>query len=106
MKKHLRAISRREFIRLAALASGAGLAAACAPGAPTTPAETGPKRGGVWRMALPGNPTAYPITAPGALVDILVNKTIYNCLVKYELKNGSIQVVPDLAESWTVNDRL
>ncbi len=99
-------LSRREFLGLAALSAGAGLAAACAPAAPTTPAETGPKRGGTWRMALPGNPTAYPVTAPGALVDILVNKTIYNCLVKYELKDGSIQVVPDLAESWTVNDKL
>lgn len=54
-------------------------------------------------MAIYGNPTAYPITIPGKLVDILVDKTIYSTLVKYELRNGAIQVVPDLATSWTAN---
>ena len=57
-------------------------------------------------MAITANPTAYPITAPGALVDILVNKTIYSNLVKYQLTDGEIQVVPDLAESWEPNEDL
>ena len=96
-------VSRREILRLAALAgAGWGLAGALDP----FPAAAGPARGGVWRMAIPGNPTAYPITIPGKLVDILVDKTLFSTLVKYELRGGSIQVVPDLAESWTANASL
>src|SRR5262249_52746670 len=56
--------------------------------------------------AIPGNPTAYPITIPGKLVDILVDKTIFSTLVKYELRDGAIRVVPDLAASWTANAAL
>jgi peptide/nickel transport system substrate-binding protein len=102
-------VSRRELIRMAALG---GAAAAGALGAlrsgPTDARAAGatPRRGGVWRMAIYGNPTAYPITIPGKLVDILVDKTIYSTLVHYELRNGSIEVVPDLAESWTSNPKL
>lgn len=83
-------------------------AAATTPGqqAAGTPATGQPRRGGVWRMALHANPTAYPITIPGALADILVNKTIYNCLTQYQLKGNQIEVVPDLAESWEANDDL
>lgn len=94
-------VSRRELLRVAAI-GGASLAA----GAPALTRSAGaaqsaePQQGGVWRMAIAANPTAYPITTPGALVDILVNKTIYNGLVKYQLTDGSIEVVPDLAESW------
>jgi len=99
-------VSRRELIRLAALggAAVAGLGETLG-GAPAADAAT-PKRGGVWRMAVPGNPTAYPITIPGKLVDILVNKTIFSTLVRYQLVNGGIQVVPDLAQSWTANASL
>ncbi len=74
--------------------------------ASTPTAAAQPRKGGVWRMALHANPTAYPITIPGALADILVNKTIYNCLTQYQLKDGAIEVVPDLAESWEANDDL
>lgn len=70
---------------------------------PAATAATGAKPGGVWRMALTGNPTAYPITTPGQLVDILVNKTIYNGLVRYELKGNALTIVPDLAETWSAN---
>jgi len=121
-------VSRRRVLRMAALGSlgiaGAGILAACgggsespttAPsggssgsGAGSTPSAEGTpgsgggeaKKGGVWRMAITANPTAYPITAPGALTDILVNKTIYNSLVQYRLEDDAIEVVPDLAESW------
>jgi len=94
-------VGRRELLRLAALA-GVGLAGAFDP----FPAGAAAARGGVWRMAIPGNPTAYPITIPGKLVDILVDKTLFSTLVKYELRAGAIQVVPDLAESWTANASL
>ena len=96
-------VSRREILRLAAITgAGFGLAGAFDP----VPAGAAPARGGVWRMSIPGNPTAYPITIPGKLVDILVDKTLFSTLVKYELRGGSIQVVPDLAESWTANASL
>jgi len=96
-------VSRRELLRLAALAgAGVGLAGAFDP----FPAHAAGTRGGVWRMAIPGNPTAYPITIPGKLVDILVDKTLFSTLVKYELRGGAILVVPDLAESWTANASL
>ncbi|MHB8730968.1 MAG: ABC transporter substrate-binding protein [bacterium] len=96
-------VGRRELLRLAALAGvGGGLAGALDP----FPAGAAAARGGIWRMAIPGNPTAYPITIPGKLVDILVDKTLFSTLVKYELRGGTIQVVPDLAESWTANASL
>jgi ABC-type transport system substrate-binding protein len=63
-----------------------------------------PRDGGIWRMALHGDPSTSVITAPGALVDILVFKTMYNNLVKYELVDGAIELVPDLCESWEVNE--
>jgi peptide/nickel transport system substrate-binding protein len=100
-------VSRRDLMRLA-MASGA----AAALGSPLASREAvlaqdaTPTVGGVWRMAVAANPTAYPITAPGALVDILVNKTIYNNLVKYQLTGDAIEVVPDLAESWEANEEL
>jgi peptide/nickel transport system substrate-binding protein len=97
-------VPRRELLRLAALA-GLGTAAGTLLGAPALPARAA-ARGGVWRMAIPGNPTAYPITIPGKLVDILVDKTIFSTLVKYELRGGAIRVVPDLAASWTANAAL
>ncbi len=109
-------VSRRALLQMAALGSAAALAGR-GDGAgglsgwlgevPTARAAgTAPRRGGVWRMAIPGNPTAYPITIPGRLVDLLVNKTMFSTLVKYERRGGAIQVVPDLAESWTANSSL
>ena len=96
-------VGRRELLRLAALAGvGGGLVGVLDP----FPARAAAARGGVWRMAIPGNPTAYPITIPGKLVDILVDKTMFSTLVKYELRGGAIRVVPDLAESWTANASL
>ena len=100
-------VSRRSLLRMAALSGvgagvglgmvgkGVGLAAAQDAGAS--------KKGGTWQMAITANPTAYPITAPGALTDILVNKTIFNSLVQYRLNGEAIEVVPDLAESWEAN---
>lgn len=95
-------VTRRDILRFAALAGLGSAAEALAP----FPAGAAGTRGGIWRMAIPGNPTAYPITIPGKLVDILVDKTLFSTLVKYELRGGTIQVVPDLAESWTANGTL
>ncbi len=100
-------VSRRDLIRYAT-AGGAALAfgAPFLAGTSAAAQDATPVAGGIWRMAIAANPTAYPITAPGALVDILVNKTVYNNLVKYKLVDGNIEVVPDLAESWEPNDDL
>lgn len=99
-------VSRRDLIRLAALGGVAAAGVAEALGGAPAAEGAAAKKGGVWRMAIPGNPTAYPITIPGKLVDILVNKTIFSTLVRYQLVNGGIQVVPDLAQSWTANASL
>lgn len=100
-------VSRRDLMRLA-MAGGAalGFGAPFLLGDEAVAQDATPVTGGVWRMAIAANPTAYPITAPGALVDILVNKTIYSNLVKYKLTDGEIEVVPDLAESWESNEEL
>lgn len=100
-------VSRRQLIKIAGVGGVTAPWAAGLPGGRPALAQEGePQQGGVWRMAVAGNPTAYPITAPGALVDILVNKTVYNSLVQYQLEGDSIEVVSDLAESWEANDAL
>jgi peptide/nickel transport system substrate-binding protein len=77
--------------------SGAGTAESAA-------TKTAGKPGGTWSMAIISNPTAYPITAPGALTDILVNKVIYNNLMRYDLKDQkTIVPSPDIAESFEAN---
>ena len=99
-------LSRRGVLKLAT----AGAAAVAAAPLLTTGAgaqdAAAPTPGGIWRMAIAGTPTVYPITAPAALVDLLVNKTIYNNLTQYQLVDGAIQAVPDLAESWEPNPEL
>lgn len=100
-------VSRRDLMRLAMVGGAAvALGAPFASRQAVLAQDATPAVGGVWRMAIAANPTAYPITAPGALVDILVNKTIYSNLVKYKLTDGEIEVVPDLAESWEPNEDL
>ena len=96
-------VSRRDLMRLAMAGGATAVLGTPFMTRQEALAQEEPVVGGVWRMALTANPTAYPITAPGAIVDILVNKTMYNNLVKYQLTEGVIEVVPDLAESWEAN---
>jgi peptide/nickel transport system substrate-binding protein len=58
-----------------------------------------PKRGGTFTLPLNGNPKIWPLV--GSLPNILVNKVVYNYLIKYD----SETLVPrgDLAESWDVS---
>jgi peptide/nickel transport system substrate-binding protein len=79
-------------------------AATGATGAASTGSGGTPKKGGTWRMAIQSDPVPYPVTFPNALPDILVAKTMYNNLTRYQLKDNAIQIVPDLAESWEAND--
>ncbi|RMF87542.1 MAG: hypothetical protein D6736_12570 [Nitrospinota bacterium] len=66
---------------------------------PSVQAEE-PKRGGTFTLPLNGNPKMWPLV--GSLPNILVNKVLYNYLIKYD----SETLVPrgDLAESWDVSD--
>ena len=101
-------VSRRSLLQLAAMGSVAlGAGAGFTPRRALAGQDAGaPQPGGTWTMAITANPTAYPITAPGALADILVNKTIFNSLVQYQMNGEEIEVVPDLAESWQANPEL
>ena len=117
---------RRAFLRRAAQVGGAlsvaGLLAACgqqgggapsggakpaAPGqAPTkagdAPAATGaPKRGGTLKIALDSDIIGIDPHGASAGVDRNVYTSVYNGLVTVD-KN--LQIVPDLAESWTTPD--
>jgi len=76
------------------------------PEASPTEADVAAASGGTWTMALHGDPSMNIVTMPGALVDILVYKTMFNNLVQYELVDGAIEIVGDLAESWESNDDL
>ena len=96
-------ISRRELLMLAAAGGAALTASPLLTRSAGAQDATTPTPGGIWRMAIAGTPTVYPVTAPAALVDLLVNKTIYNNLTQYQLVDGGIQAVPDLAESWEPN---
>ncbi|HET7038239.1 MAG TPA: ABC transporter substrate-binding protein, partial [Thermomicrobiaceae bacterium] len=65
-----------------------------------------PKKGGTWSLALLADGVPYPITLPNALPSLLTCKTIFNDLTKFALNDKTIEVVPDLAESWQANDTL
>jgi len=101
-------LSRRDWLKLssvgaAAVAGGLPLAGFSAS---ALAQDASPTPGGIWIMSLAGNPTAYPLTAPGGINDILVNKVLYNNLVQYLLVDGVIELVGDLAESWEANEDL
>ncbi|HVX28939.1 MAG TPA: ABC transporter substrate-binding protein [Nitrolancea sp.] len=87
-------------------ASGATPASGGAASTASTGSGGTPQKGGIWRMAIQSDPVPYPVTFPNALPDILVSKTMYNNLTRYQLKDNVIQVVPDLAESWEANEEV
>ncbi len=59
-----------------------------------------PTRGGVFTMPLFGNPTMWPMV--GGVNNVLANKTLYSCLIKYDPVD--LHPTGDLAESWSVSD--
>ena len=90
-------ITRRQFIgRMSAL----GLAAAVSPVFLNKPAQAAaPKKGGVFKMGLPGGHTTDNLD-PGTLTDewnYNTNWMYRNCLVEINYKG---EPTPDLAESW------
>jgi peptide/nickel transport system substrate-binding protein len=97
----------------AAPAPGATATTASAPAPEATATESSqapsgeqPQEGGTWIMALHGDPSTNVVQMPGALVDLLTFKVMYNNLVQYELVENSIELVPDLAEKWEANEDL
>jgi peptide/nickel transport system substrate-binding protein len=53
-------------------------------------------------IPLISNPTPNPITLPGGLSSILLNKNLFGQLVRPDMTSG--QPVPDHAEKWDVSD--
>ena len=90
---------RLVLLTLAALVVLSGCTPA-APG-PQRPEETSPKRGGTLRVAILGDATPNPFTWPGQLPTILVMKTMFNTLTKFNPKDNSL--VPDLATGWSIS---
>ncbi len=112
------AMDRRNFLKLMSAlgltAAAAPLLAACQP-APTTPAATAvpaakattgptpaaatPKKGGVLKIPVTADVSAWPPV--GLIQNVIVNKSLYNGLVRYSAADWSPQ--PDLAEKWEVS---
>lgn len=59
-----------------------------------------PKKGGVFSMALAGNPKMWPMQ--GNINNVLANKVLYSSMVRYDSKD--LHPVGDLAESFDVSE--
>ena len=129
-KQHLKALNRREFLRIAGLGTAATFVAACAPGQPGTAgfiieeaAEAVPTAEVVQDtgsgdlepgfMRPDGSPqrggtlkTAFGVTMAhfdvhqGGGAHVLGH--MYNGLVRYNLVDGLRTIIPDLAVSWDI----
>lgn len=82
-------------------ASGQPTAAAKPAAAQQQPAGQ-PKKGGTFRIAMLGDAIPNPFTYAGQLPTILLNKTIFSTLVRYDEKD--LQPVPDLATEWKMDE--
>jgi peptide/nickel transport system substrate-binding protein len=99
-------LNRRDWLKVAAagsIAVAGGLSSGLGRQVSAQDATAAAAPTGTWTLSLAGNPTAYPITAPGGINDVLVNKVLYNNLVQYRLVEGAIEIHGDLAESWESN---
>jgi peptide/nickel transport system substrate-binding protein len=67
--------------------------------APATLAAEEPVSGGTFSLPITDTPPIYPVK--GGLFNILVNKVVYDTLIKYGLKD--LELVGGLAESWGVS---
>jgi peptide/nickel transport system substrate-binding protein len=94
-------LTRRELLKLAGGAAFVAAAPACAqapqPQAPTT-GESKPRRGGIFR--LPVNAAITPWPPIGLIQNLMVNKVLFNQLVK---PGKDLTPQPDLAERWEVS---
>ena len=90
-----RTVSRRNFLRLCALASGA-----LAPGALSLPAfaQTAPKKGGTLRVGFYLEASTMDPHLSGSKVDRQIYHNIYEPLIVLDVNLG---LKPGLAESWS-----
>jgi len=95
-----RAVSRRAFLRLSALAAG-GLAPLTAPGARRAWGQAAPKKGGTLRVGFYVEAATMDPHLSGSKVDRQVYHNIYEPLVTLDNKLG---LRPGLAESWQQPD--
>ena len=95
-----RAVSRRAFLRLSALAAG-GLAPLAAPGARGAWGQAAPKKGGTLRVGFYVEAATMDPHLSGSKVDRQVYHNIYEPLVTLDNKLG---LRPGLAESWQQPD--
>jgi len=102
-------LDRRDFLKLTSalgasvgvgsLLAGATPGAAAVPVAQPTAAGGTPKRGGTFRFPVYSDVTAWPPVQ--VLQNLLVNKAIFNALVRYGPDDWTPQ--PELAEKWEVS---
>lgn len=93
-------MDRREFLGLASamgLTLGAGLSIPATGAAAAAAGQ--PKQGGTLKFPVDANVTPWPPI--GLLHNLLVNKSLLNCLLRYSPDDWSPQ--PDLAEKWEVS---
>lgn len=99
---------RRHLIRggmLAALAAAAILAAGgCGSGQQTAGQGAGPVQGGTYRYPVQSRIAGLTPLDATDLDDLQISHQIFEGLVRYETRSdGTMETVPCLAESWTVN---
>jgi peptide/nickel transport system substrate-binding protein len=71
--------------------------------APAALAEDTPRRGGVLRVALAGDPPSLDMHQEQTFLVIIPFSTVYNTLVQFD-PHGYPNIIGDLAKAWTVSD--
>lgn len=121
-----RPVSRRAFLQIMGVGTGAAILAACAPSttpsgealapaAAATPVPTpapavqgqgfmrpegSPKRGGILRTAFGVTMSSFDIHQGGGISALC---HMYNGLVRHNLVDGLRTIIPDLAQSWEIS---
>jgi peptide/nickel transport system substrate-binding protein len=70
---------------------------------PPALAEEKPRRGGVLRVALAGDPPSLDMHQDSTFLVTIPFSTVYNTLIQFD-PHGYPKIIGDLAKSWTVSD--
>jgi peptide/nickel transport system substrate-binding protein len=70
---------------------------------PSALAEEKPRRGGILRVALAGDPPSLDMHQESTFLVTIPMSTVYNTLVVFD-PHGYPKIIGDLAKSWTVSD--
>ncbi|MER3398008.1 MAG: ABC transporter substrate-binding protein [Chloroflexota bacterium] len=106
MSRRLENVSRREFLGLAGAALAGAALAACAPGpsAPQPgaqqPTQATPRRGGVLKVAIIGEP---PALDPGFTTATITQNTMWHVFEPLLTRDSKFTPIPHLAEKYEVN---